>query len=345
MNYKIGQIENVAVSLRKRFDEIANKSDILKAPELKDLYADIVKLPPEERAAFGQEVNQLREELTELVNKHQVEAEDLVLIDVTAPFDANVSTSKEPTIFAASIGSVHPLISELRIVCDIFYRMGFEVVESRQIDDDYHMFTSLNFPLGHPARDEYDTFLTTEGLIAPAHVSTMQNRLLKKYKSNLDDDRPISCIYTGRTFRNEDVDARHEHTFYQVEIMYVDKAINASNLIATFKTFLEAYYGQSLEIKSQPFYFPFTEPSLELALSCPFCQKKGCNICSYVGWIELLGMGMVHPNVLKMAGIDPDVYTGFAGGMGLDRLVMMKHDIEDVRYFESGRLDFLRQFR
>ena len=226
----------------------------------------------------------------------------------------------------------------------IFTNIGFTSVESREIDDDYHMFGSLNFPAGHPARDEYDTFVTDEDLIAPAHTSTMQNRVLKQFKSNLEKARPIAVLLPGRTFRNEDVDARHEHTFHQFEGVYVDKGIHAGHLIATFKTFLQEYYGQVLEVKTQPFYFPFTEPSFELVISCPFCNKAGCNVCGHVGWIELLGMGMIHPNVLKMAGIDPIKYTGFAWGCGLERLVMMKYGIDNIRLFHSANLKFLRQF-
>jgi phenylalanyl-tRNA synthetase alpha chain len=241
-------------------------------------------------------------------------------------------------------------MTELSTVLDIFYRMGFNAVESREIDDDYHMFGALNFPEGHPARDDYDTFMTTQTdqngkpFIAPAHTSSMQNRVLKKYKANLDADNPIAVIIPGRVFRNEDLDARHEHTFYQLEGIYVDKNIHVGNLLATLKTFLEEYYGKTLDVKTQPFYFPFTEPSFEFTLSCPFCDKKGCNVCSYSGWIELLGCGLIHPNVLKEAGIDPNVYTGFAWGGGIDRLVMMKYGVEDVRHFESAKLDFLRQF-
>ncbi len=238
----------------------------------------------------------------------------------------------------------------LHNILDIFYRMGFTVEESRELDDDWHMFTSLNFPEGHPARDDYDTFVTKETdkngnhLIAPAHTSTMQNRVLQKFKENLAAGKPIAVLLPGRVFRNEDLDARHEHTFYQFEGVYIDKGIHAGHLMATFQTFLSEYFKQDIEIKSQPFYFPFTEPSFELALSCPFCQKKGCHICSHTGWIELLGMGMIHPNVLKMAGINPSEYTGFAWGCGIERLVMMKYNIEDIRHFESGKLDFLRQF-
>jgi phenylalanyl-tRNA synthetase alpha chain len=235
-------------------------------------------------------------------------------------------------------------------VLDIFYRMGFEAVESREIDDDYHMFETLNFPEDHPARDDYDTFMTEQTdkngkpLIAPAHTSTMQNRVMAARKDKLEKGEPIAVVIPGRVFRNEDLDARHEHTFYQLEGVYVGKDVHAGMLIATLKTFLQEYYGKELEVKTQPFYFPFTEPSFEFALSCPFCDKKGCSVCSQSGWIELLGCGMIHPNVLRQAGIDPEVYTGFAWGGGIERLVMMKYGIEDVRHFESGKLDFLRQF-
>lgn len=350
MDYKNQRIAGVAVQLHARLQQLENKSDVLKATELKALFAEIPVLPAEERGAFGKEINQLRQELERMVAEYQEKAEVLPPIDITAPFDINVSAGRRPRLLTADQGSKHPLLVEVEKISDIFYRMGFLVEESRQLDDEYHMFTSLNFPEGHPARDDYDTFMTVEKdknghpLIAPAHTSTMQNRLLKKYKSNLDEDRPIAVLVPDRVFRNEDLDARHEHTFYQFEGIYVGKGIHAGHLMATLKIFLQEYFKQEIEIKTQPFYFPFTEPSFEFALSCPFCQKKGCSICSHTGWIELLGCGMIHPNVLEMAGIDPREYTGYAWGAGIERLVMMKHNIEDVRHFESGKLEFLRQF-
>lgn len=350
MSYENERIAQTAELLRGRLAELENKTDILKATELRALYAEIPTLPPEQRGTFGKEINQLKQELEQLVAEHAEKAEALPPIDVTAPFDMNTSVDRRPRIFRATDGSRHPLMTERDRMLDIFYRMGFTAEESREIDDDYHMFGALNFPEGHPARDDYDTFMTTQTdkngkrLIAPAHTSTMQNRVLKKYKHQLEQGKPIAVLVPDRVFRNEDLDARHEHTFYQFEGVYVGKGVHAGHLIATLKTFLQEYYGQELEVKTQPFYFPFTEPSFEFALSCPFCQKKGCNVCSYSGWIELLGCGMIHPNVLKMADIDPNVYTGFAWGGGIDRLVMMKHDIEDVRHFQSGKLEFLKQF-
>jgi phenylalanyl-tRNA synthetase alpha chain len=328
MTYQNKKISTVAGKLEARFAELNDKSDILKAPELKALYAEITLLKPEERGNFGKEINQLKAHLEKLVAAHHEDTLKLEPIDVTAPFDVNTPADKKPRLLRSDQGSTHPLMKEIEYVLQIFSRMGFEAVESRQLDDDYHMFGALNFPEGHPARDDYDTFMTTEGLIAPAHTSTMQNRVLRSRKP------PIQMVIPGRVFRNEDLDATHEHTFYQLEGIYVDKGINTGHLIATLKTFLEEYFQEELQVRTQPFYFPFTEPSFEYAIKRPGRD-----------WIELLGCGMIHPNVLKEGGIDPKEYTGFAWGFGIDRLVMMKYGIEDVRHYESGKLDFLRQFK
>jgi phenylalanyl-tRNA synthetase alpha chain len=342
MKYENDQIAAAEAALKKLFDKAEDKRSVLRAPELAALYDQLKIIPAgEQRAKFGQEVNRLKQELEQMVREASQPKVEVSPIDVTAPFDIN---APKPSLLPTQHGSKHPLMSELENILNIFERMGFSAVESRQIDDDYHMFTSLNFPEDHPARDDYDTFMTDEGLIAPAHTSTMQNRVLKRHKKELENGEGIRVVIPGRVFRNEDLDARHEHTFYQLEGVYADKGIHAGHLIATLKSFLEEYYGKALEVKTNPFYFPFTEPSFEFMLSCPFCNKKGCNVCSYVGWIELLGCGMIHPNVLKEAGIDPNIYTGFAWGGGIERLVMMKYGIEDVRHFESGNLKFLRQF-
>lgn len=343
MTYQNKKVADAAAKLTKQVSGLEHKASILRSPELKALYDELPQLKPEERGAFGKEINQLKAELQKLVDAHEDEKQAAQPIDVTAPFDVNTPENKRPQLLTADNGSKHPLMREIEVISDIFYRMGFTVASSRQLDDEYHMFDSLNFPKDHPARDDYDTFMTTEGLIAPAHTSTMQNRILRTFADNLKKGEPIAVLIPDRVFRNEDLDARHEHTFYQHEGIYVGKGVHAGNLMATLKTFLQEYYQKEIEIKTQPFYFPFTEPSFEFALSCPFCDKAGCKVCGE-GWIELLGCGMIHPNVLKMAGIDPEIYTGFAWGGGIDRLVMMKYDINDVRYFESGKLEFLRQF-
>jgi phenylalanyl-tRNA synthetase alpha chain len=342
MSYQNQRIQEVSELLRKRLQSFDDKAEILKAVELKALYAEIPVMPQSERAKFGKEVNQLKRDLEELVSNSSDSSDELAAIDVTAPFDQNTDPSRRPRLLGASFGSKHPLTTEMDAILDIFYRMGFYAVESRQIDDDYHMFETLNFPADHPARDDYDTFMTEEGLIAPAHTSTMQNRVLRQYKSKLEEGEDIRVVIPGRVYRNEDLDATHEHTFHQLEGVYVGEGIHAGHLIATLKTFLETYYQQELKVKTQPFYFPFTEPSFEFAIERPEALKKDDSAAEE--WLELLGCGMIHPNVLTMAGIDPEVYTGFAWGNGIERLVMMKYGIEDIRNFESGKLEFLKQF-
>ena len=323
---------------------------VLRSAEFRSLFDQIKTISESDRAAYGQAVNALRQEIQAILADKQDEAEALPPIDITAPFDVNVPPAQQPGLLPSEQGSQHPLMTEINTLLDIFYRMGFTAVESPELDDDYHMFGALNFPEGHPARDDYDTFMTEQTdkngkpFIAPAHTSTMQNRVLKEHKAGLENGQPIAVVIPGRVFRNEDLDARHEHTFYQLEGVYVSTGIHAGHLIATLKTFLQEYYGKQLEVRTNPFYFPFTEPSFEFMMSCPFCDKQGCSVCSQAGWIEILGCGMIHPNVLKEAGIDPTKYTGFAWGGGIDRLVMMKYGIEDVRHFESAKLDFLRQF-
>ena len=344
-------IETIAKTLTDRALASNAPREVLRAPELKALYEHIKTLPSDERGSFGKRVNELKQALELAVSARQAELEkvDLPPIDVTAPMDVNTDI---PPLLPSDQGTIHPLSAEIERISGIFNRMGYCVEESREIDDQFHMFESLNFPKGHPARDDYDTFMTEQTdvngdrLIAPAHTSTMQNRVLQKYRAQLEQGEAIAAVVPDRVFRNEDLDARHEHTFYQVEGVYVGKGVTVGNLIATLQAFLQEYYGKKLDVRVNPFYFPFTEPSFEFALSCPFCEGKdpSCKVCSGEGWIELLGCGMIHPNVLRAANINPDEYTGFAFGCGIDRLVMMRYGIEDVRHFESGKLDFLRQF-
>ncbi len=306
--------------------------------ELKKLnqeYAKIKTIPVEERKAFGAEMNKKKEAILQKIKEAEEAAEDASVepLDITAPFAIN----GEKKSFKG--GSKHPLMTELERVVDIYQAMGFNVIEPRQLDDEFHMFDSLNFAKGHPARDGYDTFRTAEGFIPIAHTSAMQNRALTTYKDRLEKGGQIAVVIPGRVFRNEDVDPTHEHTFYQCEGVYVAEKATMGELLGIFKNFFETYYGQSLKIKTQPGYFPFTEPSFELLVEKPkSLGGKGD------GWLELLGCGMIHPNVLKNAGIDPEKYKGFAWGGGIDRLVMMKYMLNDVRYFESGKLDFLEEF-
>ncbi len=336
------EIESIRQELLTQVASADTPRDVLRAPVLKKLYGKIGTLPPEERGAYGKQINDMRVALEHAVAERESELESVTVapIDVTAPWDVNTGPMN---LLPANQGTIHPLMREVRLLSDIFERMGFAIEDSREIDDQYHMFDALNFPKDHPARDDYDTFQTVEvdgegsSLVAPAHTSTMQHRILKKYKANLTSGEPIAAVVPDRVFRNEDLDATHEHTFYQVEGVYVAKGVTVGNLIETLSAFLQEYYGKPIEVRTNPFYFPFTEPSFELSMKNPFSDTAD-------DWIELVGCGMIHPNVLEQAGINPNEYTGFAWGLGIDRLVMMKHGVEDVRHFESAKLDFLRQF-
>lgn len=333
--------------LLERYKTLEHKSDILKSHELKKLFSLIPQTAQSDRAILGQEINALQQELKALIASDTEIVSAKQPIDVTAPMDVNAHM---PTLLSSEFGSTHPITQEIQFMGDILQRMGFKVYESREIDDQYHMFDTLNFPKGHPARDDYDTFMTTEkdingdAFVAPAHTSTMQNRIMKELYGNLENGQPIAATSIDRVFRNEDLDARHEHTFHQCEGVYVDKGVHAGMLVATLQSFLQEYFGKIIDVRVNPFYFPFTEPSFEFSVGCPFCDKTGCKICSHTGWIELLGCGMIHPNVLEGAGVDPKSYTGFAWGIGIERMIMMKYGIEDIRHFESAKLDFLRQF-
>lgn len=340
-------VDQIQKKLTQVITESTSPREVLRSSELRKLYSQLPKLPENERAAYGQKINALKRILeTAVVEREEsLVSADKVPIDVTAPFDINVPL---PNLLPTEQGTIHPINTELSKMIDIFTRMGFAAVESRQLDDDYHMFTTLNFPEDHPARDDYDTFRTEEGLVPPAHTSTMQNRILKAGKKELEAGGQIAAISYGRVFRNEDVDATHEHTFYQVEGVFVSRDANLSQMLGTLRSFFETYYGQKLKIKTQPAYFPFVEPGLEFAIEKPAALGGNSPSAKTGGgggeWLEMLGCGMIHPNVLKEAGIDPSKYRGFAWGGGVERLIMLKYGIEDLRHFESGKLAFLRKF-
>ena len=309
--------------------------------ELKNINSEAAKirgLPVEQRADFGKKINARRQEILAKIAEAERALLDIEVepIDITAWSGVNEPL---PEFYLTDMGSIHPLMSELDRVIKIYQMMGFDVIEARQLDDEFHMFDSLNFAKEHPARDGYDTFRTEEGYIPPAHTSTMQHRVLKSYRKKLEKGENIAVVVPGRVFRNEDVDATHEHTFYQCEGVYVSEKCTMGNMLGILREFFEKYYGQKLNIRTQPGYFPFTEPSLEFMIEKPksLGGKKG-------DFLEMLGCGMIHPNVLKMAGIDPARYHGFAWGGGIDRLVMLKYGLDDVRHFESGNLRFLKEF-
>ena len=264
--------------------------------QLKDLnaeYAKIREVAPEKRGEFGRELNARKMAILEKIREAEEASLDIAVepLDITAPCGVNENL---PTTYSVFQGSRHPLMTELDRVVSIYQMMGFDVVESRQLDDEFHMFDSLNFAKEHPARDGYDTFRTEEGLIPPAHTSTMQHRVLKMYRDKLERGEEIAVVVPGRVYRNEDVDATHEHTFYQCEGVYVSQDCTMGDMLGILREFFEKYYEQKLNIRTQPGYFPFTEPSLEFMIEKPRALggKKG-------DFLEMLGCGMIHPNVLK----------------------------------------------
>jgi len=296
---------------------------------------NIPTLTSSERRVAGEKINLLKAEAEKALNiKEQELKEQSLRSTVSQQLDVTLPGIKPQT----AGGSLHPITKMREKAEEIFLQMGFEIIEPRELDDDYHVFESLNIPPQHPARDMWDTFWTQEGYIPITHTSSMQNRVIKARKP------PVRAIIPGRCFRREATDARHEHTFYQIEGVYVDKGITLTDLIGTLKTFMEAFYGQEVKYRIHPTYFPFVEPGLEFLIQCVICLGKGCSTCGQSGWLELVPCGPIHPKVLLMAGVDAEKYSAFAWGLGLDRLVMIKYGIEDIRHFHSGDLRFLKQF-
>ncbi|MFC1780436.1 phenylalanine--tRNA ligase subunit alpha [Patescibacteria group bacterium] len=300
--------------------------------KLTEMLRSIKDLPQKDRAEIGTKTNEVRKQIEARFAEIQSKIESEEIISSTSDIDVTEPGKDH------HIGHFNPDTLMMWEIEDIFQRMGFEVFEPFDIDTDYNNFQALNIPKGHPARDIWDTFWTEDGHIPITHTSSMQNRIYKSRKP------PIRAVVLGHTYRNERTDARHEHTLYQCEGVYVDKGITLSHMIGTLKTFFSEVFQKETDVQVSPDYFPFVEPGNGMALSCFICDIKGCRVCKGSGWLEILGCGMIHPNVLKEGGIDPDVYSGFAWGFGVDRLAMLKYGIEDVRHFHSGDLRFVRQF-
>lgn len=295
--------------------------------ELKDV-------PPEKRPEIGKLINQLKVELSnEIESKRSLLEErekakrlEEERLDVTLPG------------VRLSIGRLHPLTLIIERVEEIFRSLGFTVVEGFEIESDYYNFEALNIPWYHPARDSQDSFYITDKLLLRTQTSPVQIRVMEKTKP------PFKIIAPGRVYRRDQPTARHSPVFHQIEGMAVDRDITFADLKGTLDTFAHALFGEDVATRFRADYFPFTEPSGEFAISCIFCKGKGCSVCSYSGWIEILGCGMVHPKVLETGGIDPEEYSGFAFGMGWDRLAMLTYGVNDIRYFLENHPEFLAQF-
>ncbi len=293
----------------------------------------IGRLPPDQRPAAGAAGNAARARLTTLLEDRRGElaSADLGPLDVTMPG------------ISPRTGALHPITATINEICQVLARIGFRRVSSREVESESYNFSKLNIPADHPARDMWDTFFIdapafADGMLLRTHTSPAQARVMEQV------DPPVRIIVPGKAFRYEDVDASHEAMFHQIEGLAIDSAITMADLRGTLEFLVRSLFGQQRKLRIRGSYFPFTEPSCEADMSCPFCRQKGCRVCGRTGWVELLGAGMVHPDVLANVGYDPERYCGFAFGMGVERIAMIRHGIDDIRNFYRNDLRFLGQF-
>ncbi|MCY9511100.1 phenylalanine--tRNA ligase subunit alpha [Paenibacillus larvae] len=293
-------------------------------------------LSPEERPVIGDLANKVRAAIESKISerlaaKEKMETEARLrqeTIDVTLPGTPSAQ------------GAIHPLNKVIQEIEDIFLGMGFTVMEGPEVEQDYYNFEALNLPKNHPARDMQDSFYINEEILMRTHTSPVQVRAMEKRKGEV----PVKIISPGKVYRRDDDDATHSHQFTQIEGLVIDRGIRMSDLKGTLLQFVRKLFGPDTEIRLRPSFFPFTEPSAEVDVSCMMCGGSGCRTCKQTGWIEILGSGMVHPRVLEMAGYDPQIYSGFAFGMGPERIAMLKYGVEDIRHFYTNDLRFLKQF-
>ena len=299
---------------------------------MNQLFASFKAVPNDQKKEFGQILNQLKQSVQEKLDSSKSDFKESVSSSTGADLSKPIALD--------NIGSRHPLSLVRNEIADIFKRIGFNISEGPEIEDDWHNFTALNLPQEHPARDMQDTFFiqTDPDILLRTHTSSVQVRYMES------NQPPIRTISPGRVYRNEAISARAHCIFHQVEGLYIDKNVSFADLKQALLYFAKEMFGEETEIRLRPSYFPFTEPSAEVDVSCNICSGKGCNVCKYTGYLEILGCGMVDPNVLKNCGIDPDVYSGYAFGMGVERIAMLKYQVKDLRMFFENDVRFLKQF-
>ena len=337
---KISNLRDIAIG---KIKEAANSSEVEelrvkllgKKGELTDMLKDLKNMAIEERKQFGQEANELKNELSEFLEE---KFKELSANDVKKSLSSGSSFDISLPGTQFKVGSLHPVTIVQKEIERIFTGMGFNIVDGPEAEEEFFNFEALNIPKNHPARDMQDTYWLENGSLLRTHTSPCQVRAMQKYGA------PLKVIAPGRCFRNESTDASHENTFFQLEGMMIDKNVSIANLIYVMKLLLSEVFNRDVKVRLRPGFFPFVEPGFELDLNCMICGGRGCPTCKHSGWIELLPCGMVHPNVLRAGGIDPDVYTGFAFGVGLTRLAMMKYGISDIRVLNSGDLRAMEQF-
>jgi phenylalanyl-tRNA synthetase alpha chain len=300
---------------------------------ISQLFDDFRNVAPDQKKEVGKALNDLKNAALDKINQLKelldVQDKEAIKMDLTSPGDS------------IPLGSRHPLAIVRNRIIDIFGRIGFTVLEGQEIEDDWHNFTALNFPAEHPARDMQDTFFIEKNpdVLLRTHTSNVQIRVMERTQP------PIRAIFPGRVFRNEAISARAHCIFHQVEGLYVDENVSFADLKQTLLYFARELFGEETKIRLRPSYFPFTEPSAEMDISCSICGGKGCNLCKYTGWLEILGCGMVDPNVLESCNIDSQKYTGFAFGMGIERITMLLYGVKDIRLYFENDVRFLRQFQ
>ena len=304
-----------------------------KKGKMNDLFAAFKEVPNDQKKAFGQALNQLKQAIQDKLDEGKASFYE------STQQSSGLDLSRPVT--EDQLGSRHPLSLVRNEIVEIFKRIGFTLSEGPEIEDDWHNFTALNLPDEHPARDMQDTFFIQQNpdILLRTHTSSVQVRFME------NNQPPIRTLSPGRVYRNEAISARAHCIFHQVEGLYIDKDVSFADLKQTLLYFAKEMFGDKTEIRLRPSYFPFTEPSAEVDVSCNICSGKGCNVCKHTGYLEILGCGMVDPNVLKNCGIDPNVYTGFAFGMGIERIAMLKYQVKDLRLFFENDVRFLEQFK
>ncbi len=325
---KLSQIKNEDILEKFRQEYLGKKG------ELTSVLRGMGQLSAEERPTIGQIANEVRTALENKLQEKRQELEDLKLQRklISEKIDVTVPAKK------IEIGKRHPLDQVETELCDIFRSMGFDIVEGPEVEYDVYNFQKLNIPENHPARDTQDTFYITDNVLLRSQTSPVQVRVMENRRP------PIKIISPGRVYRADEVDATHSPTFHQLEGLVVDKGITMSNLKSVLETFAKKMFGENTKLRLRPHHFPFTEPSAEVDVSCFVCGGKGCRVCKNEGWIEILGAGMVHPNVLRECDIDPQIYSGFAFGCGIERITMIKYSIDDMRNLYENDMRFLNQF-
>lgn len=335
--YMDQQISSLQQSFENDLQAVSSETALLelervylgRSGKIADLFTQFAQLPGDQKKIWGQKLNDIKNQWSAAINQKRGDC----VVSESDTIDISVQ-KKLP-----SIACLHPLTQVIEDIERIFVSMGFSVWDGPEADTDYNNFQALNVPEHHPARDMQDTFyLEKEPYVLRTHTSNMQNRILKSKTP------PIRAIVPGRVFRYEATDASHDMTFYQLEGIMVDKHVSIAHLKYVLDSFLQALFNKEVQTRIRPGYFPFVEPGLEMEMVCEVCEGKGCPVCKQNGWVEVMPCGMIHPNVLKEGGIDPQQYSGFAFGFGVTRLVMMKYKIDDIRHLHSGDLRFLQQF-